>query len=325
MEINVLVLSVGRRVELIKCFKEAAKLAQVKSNLITADISSTAPATYFADKNYIIPRINEEGYIDSIIDICNKENIKLIVPTIDTELLKLAQNKEYIEGKTTAKVLVSDLSVIEICRNKIKTSEFFDNNKIGSPKLITEKEILNKEYKFPLFIKPLNGSSSINAFKINTEKELEFFNEYIENSMIQECIEGKEFTIDVFVDFEGNPITIVPRERIATRSGEILKGKIFKDRELIDEALKVIEILKPIGHITLQCMKTKEGVKFIEINPRFGGGAPMSIKAGANSPLNLYKILKGEKLEYNENYRENILALRFDDCIFINENGEVLK
>ena len=93
MEINVLVLSVGRRVELIKCFKEAAKLAQVKSNLITADISSTAPATYFADKNYIIPRINEEGYIDSIIDICNKENIKLIVPTIDTELLKLAQNK----------------------------------------------------------------------------------------------------------------------------------------------------------------------------------------------------------------------------------------
>mgnify|MGYP004482657621 len=143
--------------------------------------------------------------------------------------------------------------------------------------------------------------------------------------MIQECIEGKEFTIDVFVDFEGNPITIVPRERIATRSGEILKGKIFKDRELIDEALKVIEILKPIGHITLQCMKTKEGVKFIEINPRFGGGAPMSIKAGANSPLNLYKILKGEKLEYNENYRENILALRFDDCIFINENGEVLK
>lgn len=325
MEINVLILSVGRRVELVKCFKEAAKLAQVKSNLITADISSMAPATYFADKNYIIPRINEEGYIDSIIDICNKENIKLIVPTIDTELLKLAQNKEYIEGKTTAKVLVSDLSVIEICRNKIKTSEFFENNKIGSPKLITEKEILNKEYKFPLFIKPLNGSSSINAFKINTEKELEFFNEYIENSMIQECIEGKEFTIDVFVDFEGNPITIVPRERIATRSGEILKGKIFKDRELIDEALKVIEILKPIGHITLQCMKTKEGVKFIEINPRFGGGAPMSIKAGANSPLNLYKILKGEKLEYNENYRENILALRFDDCIFINENGEVLK
>ena len=93
---------------------------------------------------------------------------------------------------------------------------------------------------------------------------------------------------------------------------------------MIDEVKKVIEVLKPIGHITLQCMKTKRGIEFIEINPRFGGGAPISIKAGANSPQNLYKLLMGETLEYDENYEDNLFASRHDDAVFINSNGEVI-
>lgn len=321
MEINILILSAGRRVELVKCFKEAAKIKNIKSNIVTADISMTAPAIYFGDKNYIIPRIGEDDYIESIIEICNKEDIRLIIPTIDTELMIMSENKDSIERKTGAKVLVSDKRVINICRNKKNTNKFFDENGFGVPREIDEKDIKEENYKLPLFIKPLDGSSSINAFKINSKKELVFFKDYIKRPIIQECIEGREYTIDTFIDFNGQPITIVPRERIATRAGEISKGIIIKDRELINEVKKVIEVLKPIGHITFQCMKTKEGIKFIEINPRFGGGAPMSIKAGANSTLNLYKLLLGEKLSYNEDYEENMMALRFDDSIFLNSDG----
>ena len=324
MEINILILSAGRRVELIKCFKEAAKIKGIKSNIVAADMSKTAPATYFADKSYIIPRVAQEGYIESIIDICNKEEIKLIIPTIDTELRVISANKYLIEERTKAKVLVSDKRVIDICRNKKNTNKFFEKNGFGVPREITLKDIEKENYQLPLFIKPLDGSSSINAFKINNEKELMFFKEYIKNPIIQEYIEGKEYTVDAFIDFNGNPITIVPRERIATRSGEISKGRIVKDRELINEVKNVIEVLKPIGHITFQCMKTNDGIKFIEINPRFGGGAPMSIKAGANTPLNLYKLLLGEELSYNEDYEDNMIALRFDDSIFINSDGVLI-
>lgn len=323
MNINILILSIGRRVELVKCFREASKLADVNSKIITADISNIASAAYFADKNYIIPKIGSSDYISSIINICNKEDIRLIVPTIDTELLILSENKEFIESKTKAKVLVSDEKVIKICRDKINTNKFFEENGFGVPKQITQEDLKHKDLTFPLFIKPLDGSSSINTFKVNNLKELNFFNEYIEKPIIQEFIEGEEYTIDVFLDFDGNPITIVPRKRLATRSGEVSKGIISKDQEIIEEVRKVIKKLNSIGQITIQCMKTKNGIKFIEINPRFGGGAPMSIKAGANSPLNLYKLLKGEKLEYNENYKDNMLALRFDEAIFLNEE-EVL-
>lgn len=322
--INILILSAGRRVELVKCFKKAAESMGIKSNIVTADISTTAPAIYFADKNYIIPRIDDKGYLDSIINICNIEKIKLIVPTIDTELMTMSENKNLIESKTHAKVLVSDKRVIDICRNKKNTHRFFKENGFGVPREIRDKDIEENKYKFPLFIKPIDGSSSINTFKIRNKKELDFFNNYINKPIIEEYIEGKEYTVDAFMDFDCNPITIVPRERIATRSGEISKGRIVKDRELIDEVRKVIEVLKPIGQVTFQCMKTTEGIKFIEINPRFGGGAPMSIKAGANSPLNLYKLLLGDKLKYTEDFKDNIMILRFDDSISLNKDGELI-
>ena len=50
----------------------------------------------------------------------------------------------------------------------------------------------------------------------------------------------------------------------------------------------------------------------------------MSIKAGANSALNLYRLLLGEELSYNEDYEDNMTALRFDDSIFLNRDGELV-
>lgn len=323
-EINVLILSAGRRVELVRCFKEARDSLGLKGKVLAADISKTAPAIYHADNHRIIPKISSDEFIEAIITVCKEEKIDLIVPTIDTELEKLSNNKELIEVNTNAKVLVSREEVIKICRDKYSTQKFFESNGFEMPRLIDKKDIENKNYKFPLFIKPLNGSSSINTFKVNNLKELEFFLEYVPEPIVQEFIEGDEFTIDVFTDFNSNPITIVPRQRLATRGGEVAKGVTKKDREIIAEIKRIIEVLKPIGHITVQCMKTKNGIKFIEINPRFGGGAPISIKAGANSPMNLYKLLLEEKLNYNEDYEENLLALRHDEAVFLNQEGNVV-
>lgn len=323
--INVLITSAGRRVELVNCFKDARDKMHIEGKVIAADIDNTAPALYHADKHYLISRVKENGFIQDIINICNKENIHLIVPTIDTELYKLAENKELIQSETKAKVLISDKEVINICRNKYNTYKFFIDNKIGTPKIISKTDLQNKNYKFPLFIKPLDGSSSINAFKINNERELNFFKDYVPNPIVQEYVHGDEYTIDIFTDFDSNPITIVPRLRLATRGGEVSKGIVKKDKEIINEVKRIINALKPIGHITIQCIKTLEGIYFIEINPRFGGGAPISIKAGANSAENLYKLILGESLEYNEDYEDGLLGLRYDNAVFLDSEKEIVK
>lgn len=324
-EKNILILSAGRRVELVKCFKEAAKKLNISAKVYAADISNTAPSLYFADEYRIVSRINSGHYIDDIIDICNNDNIDLIIPTIDTELEILAQNKELIESKTNALVHVSGENVVSICNDKIKSYEFFTKNGFLAPKLITKEDIEKGNYKLPLFIKPLNGSSSINTFKINKKEELEFFYGYIAEPMVQEFISGDEFTIDIFCDFSGEVISVTPRIRIATRSGEILKGQIKKDPEIIEDVIKLVKVLKPIGHITVQCMKTERGIEYIEINPRFGGGAPMSIKAGADSCEYLFRLLLGEKLKYMSEAKDGIYFSRFDDCVALDEELRPLK
>lgn len=322
---NVLILSAGRRVELVERFKNAYQRLGISAKVVAADLSLTAPAMYFADVRYQIPRIGADGYFDAIIDICKKEKIALIVPTIDTELLPLSEKKEYIENQTGAKILLSDSRVVSICRDKNSTQKFFEENGFGVPRQIRDTDILDGNFSFPLFIKPKDGSSSINTFKVNNADELDFFRNYIKEPLIQEFIEGTEFSVDVFCDFDANPITIVPRVRMATRSGEISKGKITKDKEIIADIKRLLSVLRPIGHITVQCMKTAKGIKYIEINPRFGGGAPMSIDAGADSCEYLYRLLNGEKLEYNENYVDNALFVRFDNSIMLDENMRRIK
>ena len=322
MTYNVMILSAGRRVELVKRFKRAAKELKIDSKIIGVDINNLAPALYFCDAKEIIPMINEENYLDTLLNICKKYDIKLVVPTIDTELLKISENIDKFE-KIGVKVNISTSDVIRICRNKKNTAKWLEENGFNSPRMITDEDLSNNNYEFPLFIKPLDGSSSINAFKIENKKELDFFKDYVPNPIIQEMVFGTEYTIDVFCDFNGQLITVVPRKRLAVRSGEILKGIIDKDRVIIDEIKRIISKLKPYGHITVQCIKSENNVvNILEINPRFGGGAPMSIDAGADSPKNLYRILMGEKLEYNEDYKDKLYFSRFDDAIMIDENEE---
>lgn len=324
-ELNVLILSAGRRVELVQCFKNAAQRLQIKSNVVAGDCSNTAPALYFSDKAVILPKIHEPNYIEEIINICKIENISLIIPTIDTDLLMLAEQKEHIESQCNAKVLISDLNVISICRDKEKTQKFLEQHKFDIPKMYTEYELESAELPFPLFIKPKSGSSSVNTFKVLSKEELSTYRQIVSDPIIQDFISGQEFTVDVFLDFSGNVITIVPRQRIATRSGEILKGRIIKDEIIIKDVRRLVEVLKPIGHITVQLMKTEKGIEYIEINPRFGGGAPMSINSGADSCENLYRLLMGEELKYHEDYRDQALFLRYDSSIALNEDMEIIE
>lgn len=321
---HVMILSAGRRVELVRCFQEAARKLGAASRVIAADCSDTAPALYAADAYRRLPRISEPGYVEGIIQACLEEQVALIVPTIDTDLLLLAQNKALIERRTGAVLLISDLAVIDICRDKINTQRFLEDNGFLIPAMHTMEQLRRGEESYPLFIKPKSGSSSIHAYKVNSREELERCLNIVPDPIVQDFMEGEEYTADVFLDFASTVVSIVPRLRMATRSGEISKGKIVKDREIIDDVRRLMNVLKPIGHITVQLMKTPKGIQYIEINPRFGGGAPMSIQSGADSCEALYRLLAGQMLCYHENYRDNIMFLRFDSSICINDKMELV-
>lgn len=313
--LKILFTCVGRRVELIQAFHNAALSENINLTIYGGDYSCTAPALQYCDYKIKLCKIIDTNYIPSLFEICKKEKIDAIIPTIDTDLLVLSENKELFKTIDT-KVIVSDIDKIKICRDKRITAEFFNNINLYFPK--TYDNYLEYDFVFPAFIKPKDGSSSINAYKINTFEELEEFSKIVPDYIIMPFIEGTEYTVDVMCDFDGNPIYITPRIRLAVRSGEVLKTKIDLEKKIIEEVETIIYNFKPCGPITIQLIREKKSEKdyYIEINPRFGGGAPLSMKAGADSAATILQLLSKRKVKINDVENEAIFS-RFDQSIRI--------
>ena len=316
---KILFSSVGRRVELMQAFKKAAEELGVDLTIVGADITPSAPALYFCDETQIVCRIREPEYIPQLLSICEKENIDCLIPTIDTDLLLLAENKAKFEAIGT-KVLVSAVDKVKLCRDKRFTADYFISLGLKSPLPVDDVEKYNIGY--PAFIKPKDGSSSVDAYKVNNESDLRTYAAKIVDYIIQPFISGREFTIDIFCDYEGNPVYITPRERLAVRAGEVLKTQIYQDDVMIEEMKTLISDYKPCGQITVQLIQDENTGDnyYIEINPRFGGGAPLSIKAGADSAKAVIRMLNGETLTYEEKAaRDRATYSRFDQSICVDE------
>lgn len=321
--IKILFTSVGRRVELIQAFKNSALQLGINVKIYGADMSDDAPALFFCDERIKVLRISDSDYIPSLLSICMKEHINALIPTIDTDLLLLATNKKSFENAGTT-VLISDADKISICRDKRFTSDFFIKCGLKAP--LPVDNIDDYSSGFPCFIKPKDGSSSINAYRADTPEQLSRLVNQVPGYIIQPYISGEEYTVDIFCDFEGNPIYITPRKRLAVRSGEVLKTEIIYDETIIDECKKLIANFKPCGPITVQLIKNKSGDNYyIEINPRFGGGAPLSMKAGANSAKAIIKLLSNTSVEFDNDINYGKIYSRFDQSICVNAKPSELK
>jgi carbamoyl-phosphate synthase large subunit len=314
---NILLTSVGRRVELLKAFRQSMHRSNITGKIVTADLKKTAPASFLADAAELVPKINDPDYIDKLLDICDRHQIDLLVPTIDTELHLLSLHKQQFRERGVI-LVISSPATNEICFSKKKTSTFFERIGVKTPKVYELSEVT--ERNFPLVLKPDTGSSSVGLYYIKNRAELNFFANYVENAILQELVVGQEYTLDILLDFQSHVLSIVPRVRLETRAGEISKGITVKNPALIAAAKQVAESLPgAIGCITIQCFLRSDGeIVFIEINPRFGGGFPLSYRAGADFPGWLMQMCMGEYPQVAiDDWEDGLAMLRYDDAIFV--------
>lgn len=318
MRNNILITSAGQRVTLVEIFKNTAQVLRTNSKVYTADMNPLlAPAGYVSEHCFKVSRCTTPEYIEQLINICKENNIGIIIPTIDTELANLAKHK-YEFNKNEINVIISDEDFISTCRDKRKTALLFNKLNIDIPKSIDK---FNPT--FPMFAKPYDGSLSTNIHIIKNKDELT--NEILEDPklLFMEYIdkkEFKEFTVDMYYGRDNHVKGIIPRERIKIREGEINKGITRKN--YIVKYLKERMDFMPgvIGTICLQLFYREKDHKIygIEINPRFGGGYPLSYYAKANFAEYICKeYLLGQEVEYNENWTDNTLMLRYDKDVIV--------
>ncbi|MCH3964320.1 MAG: ATP-grasp domain-containing protein [Clostridium sp.] len=324
---KILITSIGKRVQLIKYLKRSC-------TVIGTDAGDMAPAIDFADKFYKIPRIADREYVNSLIDICRKEKVDMIVPLHEYEFYKLCSSRDKFDEAGTI-LLLSSRNIIDICQDKLNTYKFFSVNGIGTPRTYSKEEILfiinhnTNLIKFPLIVKPINGMGSMNVHKVNSIDELKFFVEYVKDPIVQEYVDGKEYTVDVLCDLTGNIISVVPRERLEVRDGEVSKSRTAMDRNIIEETFRVVQCLSKskaagggcsvIGPYTIQCrVNGSRNIKFIEINPRFGGGVPLTFEAGVNYGKYFNMMVSGEKIQPIIGKFRELTMLRYDEAVFLN-------
>jgi carbamoyl-phosphate synthase large subunit len=322
--LNVLFTCIGRRVSLLNSFRQAARQLKIMGCFFGTDAGNLSAALQLCDKGFLVEPITHSSYIKQLLFIVKNNGVKLLVPTVDLDLKLLSQNKLKFSA-LGCRVLVSRPEVIEICQDKRKMYQFLIDNGFDTPLTLSVSSALSKrstksKLNWPCFLKPWDGYASRGNAIVKNREELLFFSKRIPNAICQEFIRGVEYTCDVYVDFNMKARCVVPRKRVETRAGEVSKGQIDKQSRIMRESAKLVEALGAgPGVITLQLFLTPdEKVKFIEINPRFGGGVPLSIKAGANFPKWILQELLNRPVNIRfDGFKDGLIMLRHDSEIWL--------
>jgi len=312
---------VGRRIELLQAFRAAAKRLGVALRIVAVDSVVTAPGLSCADEGIIVPRASDPDYISTLMDVVQKHHVNALIPTTDTDLTAIAEHREAF-AQAGSIPLIAEPRIIAVCRNKLETYRFLKEHGIDTPTTYTPDEIRSIAHPhFPLFSKPRTGSASQRVNKIEDQLDLDYFLRRYDDLIIQEYIDGQEYTLDVYVGLDGVTRCVVPRARWQVRTGEVSKGVVVKDPAIMDAGKRVVDALGRSlrGLVTLQCIVTPDRrIRFIEINPRFGGGAPLGIAAGADYPAWLMQELRGEKPDIAfDGFRHGLCMLRYDWSVFL--------
>jgi carbamoyl-phosphate synthase large subunit len=312
--------SAGRRVSLLRSFREAAGALGADLTIFACDMTPEwSPACMEADKAFAAPPAESGEFIPAMLDICKGEQIGLVVPTIDTELLAYSQARDQFSA-IGCHVAVSDEPLVQMARDKLATATFLAQAGLPSPRTIALVEVLDgaANLTLPLLAKPRHGSSSRGIMMVHDREQLLGLKK-AEPYILQEYLHGREFTISLYFDQEGALKCAIPHERLRVRSGEVEKGITVRDRALQDVAWRLGESLQGArGALCFQVRVDASGAPSIfEINARFGGGYPLAHQAGARFALWMLEERLGLPKTADDGWRDGVLMLRFDDAVFV--------
>ena len=319
--LNILIMSAGRATPLFFAFRKAFNGLHIKGKIIAIDIDPYAAALQFADTSYIVPRQNSIHFKSALKKIISKENISLVIPLSDDDVMYLAREKKELQS-SGAILLIPDLAIAKLSFNKLEFLEFCRKHHFKTPKVYTSAYLKKglKKLIFPLFINSNTGKGSRFAHKIEDAHDLKYFLKKINLPIVMEYIDAPEYSIDCFCDFDGNVISVVPRRRTFVWGGEAFVSVTEKNLKIIDTTVNLLRKLHMSGPVNIQCFFKNNEVIFFEMNPRLGGASRLAIEAGAETPKLILNLLQGKEARPRiGTFKNKFVMLRYKDDIFIDE------
>lgn len=315
---NILILSAGTRNKIVQYFKNEVGNS---GKVIATDMSELAPAICEADKFYIVPAMSDPKYLDIILDICKKEKVDALFTLIDPEISLIAKNKaRFLDIGTIP--LVSEYEQVELAFDKYKMFCYLKENGFKTAKSYVDKNEFYKDLNegkinFPVFVKPVKGSASINISKVNSKKEIDLLFDLYDNLIIQEFLNGQEIGADVYIDpISKKVVSIFTKEKIKMRAGETDKARSFKDKNLFELISRLVEKIGYQYMIDMDIFKIGNDYYISEINPRFGGGYPHAYESGVKfTKFVINSINNMENQNHVGEYEENIYMMKYNEIM----------
>ena len=317
---NFLILAAGTRNKIVQYFK---RTFDGIGTVVATDASTLGPAIYDADKYYIVPSIHEPGYIDIILDICNKENISGVLSLIDPELSLLAANEDRFRAIGTT-VIGSSYDLCEMALDKIQMYKWLKDHGYNCARSWMDKEVFYSavdagEVTYPVFVKPFRGSASISISKVYDKETIDLLFAHQDDLMIQEFLDGQEIGADVYIDMiSGEVVSIFTKKKIKMRAGETDKAVSFKDQKLFDLIVKFVGETGYRGQIDIDIFEINGEYYISEVNPRFGGGYPHAYECGCDHIKLILNNLLGTANEKNIGaYNEGVYMMKYNEVKII--------
>jgi len=321
---NVMLSAAGRRVALLRLLERSLGAAGLRGQVIATDISPMTSAYQAAAMARTVPRYSDPQCLETILAFCREQQIKLIVPTIDPDLPFYTEHRARF-AEVGTQVMVAPPATVRICNDKREAKRWLDEQGLPSMRQADAEQVLaanGEGWTFPLFVKPVGGSSSTGARVVNDIEELRLATSG-QPYIVQELAEGAEYTVDVYVDRTGRCRCCVPRLRIETRGGEVSKGMTVRCDPVETLACRVAEALPGAwGVMNIQIFYNEQtGLLCVnEVNPRFGGGYPLSHEAGATMARWMIEEAADLPCSAQNDWRDGLVMLRYDDAVFVSRD-----
>jgi carbamoyl-phosphate synthase large subunit len=304
----------GQRVDIVDAFNRAG------ATTIAADLNPLAPALYRAQHRVLVPKVEDDGYIPALRALVDEHDVGVIIPLTDLDQVVLAESRDALGTL----VLLPAPEIVERLADKYLAHLLFEERGIDSPPTWLPRGV-PEDAAFPLLVKARNGFGSRHIYRAEDHAQLGFFLGYTPvDSIVQACLAGEEFSIDVFCDLDGRCLNAIPRTMIESKGGESIKGMTIRDARLIELARDVAEKLGLVGPANIQCFREADGTHYVtDINPRFGGGFPLPLAAGGRYPELALALARGERPEPRlGDFREGIVMTRFFSDLSLTQNGD---
>ena len=285
-----------------------------------ADMCDKAPGLYLVEQEcrVLLPKAKDENFVEKLILICQSLNIDVLYPTVDDELLPIANNSEAFKNEGIY-VAISSQSSLEKCLDKYELMQTCKDHIPLGQFAIFDDNFTASNWTYPLILKPRSGAGSRGIVLVNNQEQIDKLPRD-PLMLVQEYLPGTEYSVDIYINQNGQCMSAVPRERIKVDSGIAIVSKTSIDSELSNLAKQAALATGLTGVANIQFRRDALGVaKLLEINPRFSGTMPLTIAAGADMPKMVLKEAAQESLETIEHTELAVIRYLEEKFISIDE------